>query len=79
MTVLDVNDVRPRFSERVFNTSVFENEPGGTSVITLTAIDLDEGENGRLIYSLLGHGAGTSTVVTPQENHIARRCSDYSE
>ncbi|XP_045556594.1 cadherin-23 [Salmo salar] len=57
VTVLDVNDFRPRFSDRVFETSVFENEPSGTSVITLTANDLDEGENGLLYYSLQGPGA----------------------
>ncbi|KAM3862738.1 cadherin-23 [Diretmus argenteus] len=57
VTVLDVNDFRPRFSKRVFTTSVYENEPNGTSVITLTATDLDEGENGLLTYSLLGPGA----------------------
>ncbi|XP_034464114.1 cadherin-23 isoform X1 [Hippoglossus hippoglossus] len=54
VTVLDVNDYRPRFSERVFSNSVFENEPSGTSVITVTATDLDEGENGAVLYSMLG-------------------------
>uniref|UniRef100_A0A673BQ12 Cadherin-23 n=1 Tax=Sphaeramia orbicularis TaxID=375764 RepID=A0A673BQ12_9TELE len=39
VTVLDVNDYQPRFVERVFNTSVFENEPSGTSVITVTAAE----------------------------------------
>ncbi|RXN05944.1 cadherin-23-like isoform X2 [Labeo rohita] len=57
LTVLDVNDFRPRFSERVFTTSVFENELVGTSVITMKAIDLDEGENALLTYSLQGPGA----------------------
>ncbi|XP_034041014.1 cadherin-23-like [Thalassophryne amazonica] len=57
VTVLDVNDFRPRFLERVINTSVFENEPSGTSVITVTATDLDEGENSLLTYSLQGPGA----------------------
>ncbi|XP_071009786.1 cadherin-23 [Oncorhynchus clarkii lewisi] len=57
VTVLDVNDFRPRFSDQVFETSVFENEPSGTSVITLTASDLDEGENGLMYYSLQGPGA----------------------
>ncbi|TMS04323.1 Cadherin-23 [Larimichthys crocea] len=54
VTVLDINDYRPHFTERVFNTSVFENEPSGTSVITVRAIDLDEGENGAVLYSMLG-------------------------
>lgn len=58
VTVLDVNDYRPRFTKRVYNTSVFENEPSGTSVITISAIDLDEGENAALIYSILGPNLG---------------------
>ncbi|XP_077053022.1 cadherin-23 isoform X1 [Siphateles boraxobius] len=57
LTVMDVNDCHPRFSERVFTTSVFENKPVGTSVITLQATDLDEGENALLTYSLQGPGA----------------------
>uniref|UniRef100_A0A8C2JA51 Cadherin-23 n=1 Tax=Cyprinus carpio TaxID=7962 RepID=A0A8C2JA51_CYPCA len=57
LTVMDVNDFRPRFSERVYTTSMFENEPVGTSVITMKAIDLDEGENALLTYSLQGPGA----------------------
>ncbi|XP_049336961.1 cadherin-23 isoform X1 [Astyanax mexicanus] len=57
VTVLDVNDFRPRFSSSVFSNNVFENEPSGTSVITLTATDLDEGENALLTYSLQGPGA----------------------
>lgn len=61
VTVLDVNDFRPRFSERAFSTTVFENEPSGTSVITLLATDLDEGENALLTYSLQGPGAGRRT------------------
>lgn len=58
LTVMDVNDFRPRFSERVYTSSMFENEPVGTSVITMKALDLDEGENALLTYSLQGPGAG---------------------
>ncbi|NXU56641.1 CAD23 protein, partial [Turnix velox] len=57
ITVLDVNDFRPQFSKSQFSTSVYENEPAGTSVITMTATDLDEGDNGVVTYSLEGPGA----------------------
>lgn len=67
VTVLDVNDYRPRFTERVFNTSVFENEPSGTSVITVKATDLDEGENGAILYSMLGPHSGMSTLIKVTE------------
>ncbi|XP_039727992.1 cadherin-23 isoform X4 [Pteropus medius] len=54
--VLDVNDCRPQFSKPQFSTSVYENEPAGTSVITMMATDQDEGTNGELAYSLEGPG-----------------------
>uniref|UniRef100_A0A8D2JQ57 Cadherin-23 n=1 Tax=Sciurus vulgaris TaxID=55149 RepID=A0A8D2JQ57_SCIVU len=54
--VLDVNDCRPQFSKPQFSTSVYENEPAGTSVITMMATDQDEGSNGQLAYSLEGPG-----------------------
>lgn len=66
MTILDVNDYRPRFTERVFNTSVFENEPSGTSVITVRAVDLDEGENGAVLYSMLGPHSGACRLKTTE-------------
>lgn len=58
ITVLDINDFRPQFSKSQFSTSVYENEPAGTSVITVTATDLDEGDNGVVTYSIEGPGAG---------------------
>ncbi|XP_031972030.1 cadherin-23 isoform X11 [Corvus moneduloides] len=57
ITVLDINDVRPQFSKSQFSTSVYENEPAGTSVITMSATDLDEGDNGVVTYSIEGPGA----------------------
>lgn len=68
VTVLDVNDYRPRFAERVFNTSVFENEPSGTSVITVKATDLDEGENGAVLYSMLGPHSGRNILINAKLN-----------
>ncbi|XP_017530342.3 cadherin-23 isoform X2 [Manis javanica] len=55
--VLDVNDCRPQFSKPQYSTSVYENEPEGTSVFTMMATDQDEGSNGELAYSLEGPGA----------------------
>nr|XP_048307676.1 cadherin-23 isoform X3 [Myodes glareolus] len=60
--VLDVNDCRPQFSKPQFSTSVYENEPAGTSVITMLATDQDEGSNGQLTYSLEGPGMEAFSV-----------------
>ncbi|XP_060097159.1 cadherin-23 isoform X1 [Heteronotia binoei] len=56
ITVLDINDYRPQFAKKQFSTSVYENEPAGTSVITMTATDLDEGDNGIVTYNIEGPG-----------------------
>ncbi|XP_067408764.1 cadherin-23 isoform X1 [Emydura macquarii macquarii] len=56
ITVLDINDFRPQFAKQQFSTSMYENEPAGTSVITLAATDLDEGDNGVVTYSIEGPG-----------------------
>lgn len=72
ITVLDINDVRPQFSKSQFSTSVYENEPAGTSVITMSATDLDEGDNGVVTYSIEGPGAGTrmgSRGSSPGRSH----------
>ncbi|MFT7806101.1 cadherin-23 [Arapaima gigas] len=62
VNVLDVNDFQPSFLQQVFTTSVFENEPSGTSIITLTAIDRDKGDNGLLTYTLKGKGADAFSI-----------------
>ncbi|XP_070610011.1 cadherin-23 [Erythrolamprus reginae] len=56
ITVLDINDCRPQFAKKQYSTSVYENEPVGTSVITMTAVDLDEGDNGVVTFNIEGSG-----------------------
>ncbi|KAM3835604.1 cadherin-23 [Vipera latastei] len=56
ITVLDINDCRPQFSKKQHSTSVYENEPVGTSVITMSAVDLDEGDNGVVTFNIEGPG-----------------------
>ncbi|XP_026186720.1 protocadherin alpha-8-like [Mastacembelus armatus] len=52
INVLDVNDNTPIFTKSLYKTSITENVPLGTSVITVTASDADEGPNGEISYSL---------------------------
>ena len=40
--VLDVNDNAPSFFEALYHSTIFEDDPQGTSVIFVTATDLDE-------------------------------------
>ncbi|XP_061542522.1 protocadherin beta-15-like [Phycodurus eques] len=50
VTVLDANDNAPVFSQTVYQASLPENSPLGTLVITLSAIDPDDGINGDVFY-----------------------------
>eukprot|EP00063_Salmo_salar_P077248 XP_014052083.1 PREDICTED: protocadherin beta-15-like [Salmo salar] len=50
VTVLDANDNIPVFSQNLFKVSLPENSPFGTVVVTVTATDDDEGQNGDVMY-----------------------------
>ncbi|XP_027864175.1 protocadherin alpha-3-like isoform X15 [Xiphophorus couchianus] len=51
VNVLDVNDNSPVFSKNLYKIQVTENANTGTTLLTLSATDLDEGVNGQIVYS----------------------------
>ncbi|KAM5299009.1 protocadherin gamma-A7 isoform 5-T5 [Ctenodactylus gundi] len=51
VTVVDVNDHTPVFSKSQYQVTVPENVPVGTRLLTVNAVDLDEGVNGEVTYS----------------------------
>ncbi|XP_016305836.1 protocadherin beta-16-like [Sinocyclocheilus anshuiensis] len=50
VTVLDANDNAPVFSQAVYKVSLPENSPLDTLVVTVSATDADEGQNGEVTY-----------------------------
>ncbi|XP_023251875.1 protocadherin gamma-A5-like [Seriola lalandi dorsalis] len=52
ITVLDVNDNTPVFTQSTYKTTVTENSPKGTVVATVTASDADQGSNSKITYSI---------------------------
>ncbi|XP_042547880.1 protocadherin gamma-A7 isoform X7 [Dipodomys spectabilis] len=51
VTVVDVNDHTPVFSLPQYQVTVPENVPVGTTLLTVNAVDPDEGFNGEVTYS----------------------------
>ncbi|XP_026862946.2 protocadherin alpha-3-like [Electrophorus electricus] len=49
--VLDINDNRPVFTQNTYSTTLQENAPLGTIVITVNATDRDQGSNSDIEYA----------------------------
>ncbi|XP_034086834.1 protocadherin alpha-8-like isoform X10 [Gymnodraco acuticeps] len=52
INVLDINDNIPTFTKTLYKTRITENAPRGTTVLTVTATDADEGQNKEIVYLL---------------------------
>ncbi|XP_060110214.1 protocadherin gamma-A8-like [Heteronotia binoei] len=49
--VLDANDNAPVFSQPIYEATVMENIPKGSTIVAVRAVDLDEGINGEIKYT----------------------------
>ena len=58
VTVLDENDNRPYFPVVMYEASVTESAPIGSSVLTVSAVDLDSGMNQVIQYSIVETNSG---------------------
>nr|XP_040028842.1 protocadherin alpha-5-like isoform X1 [Gasterosteus aculeatus aculeatus] len=56
VNVLDVNDNSPVFSKSLYKVQVSENENAGTTLLALSATDLDDGVNGKFVFSFTEKG-----------------------
>ncbi|XP_045061070.1 protocadherin gamma-A3-like isoform X21 [Coregonus clupeaformis] len=52
VTVLDVNDNAPVFTQEIYKATVVENSPKGSLLTTVSASDADKGSNSMVSYSL---------------------------
>lgn len=50
--IQDANDNTPSFSQNSYVVSLSESVAVGTSILTVSALDLDQGENGYITYSI---------------------------
>ncbi|KAM4586836.1 protocadherin gamma-A5-like isoform 20-T20 [Fundulus diaphanus] len=52
ITVLDINDNAPVFTQQIYKATVTENSSKGTVVAVVSASDADEGPNSKITYSI---------------------------
>ncbi len=55
ITILDINDEIPVFSQAWYTFDITEDTPTGVQVGQIIATDTDEGRNSELTYSILTH------------------------
>ncbi|KAI4884720.1 hypothetical protein NFI96_024912 [Prochilodus magdalenae] len=81
--VLDINDNNPVFSKVLYKVKVQENAPVGTRIGTVSATDSDEGVNGEVVYSIVGHDRSSVVnlfSVNPDSGDITVKGNiDYEE
>ncbi|XP_050926881.1 protocadherin beta-2 [Lates calcarifer] len=61
--VSDVNDNVPKFSKAEYQAEVLETESVGTNLLTLSAVDPDDGANGRVTYSIFQQDPSSDPAV----------------
>ena len=54
VTLIDVNDNAPHFSQTSYDLYIAENSPSGSVVGTISAHDADEGDNSRIEFRIFG-------------------------
>ncbi|KAM4621721.1 protocadherin gamma-A5-like [Polymixia lowei] len=59
ITVLDVNDNAPVCSKSEYKASITENAPVGTVITTVSATDVDKGNNGKVTYTIPNSGVAS--------------------
>ncbi|MBN3320699.1 PCD16 protein, partial [Atractosteus spatula] len=62
--VIDVNDEAPWFAKTEFEAQISENQRAGTSILTVSAVDRDQGTNGLVTYGGIAEEAFTVDPVT---------------
>ena len=78
--IKDENDHTPVFNKTVYSTTLAENNVEGAHVVTVGASDGDEGDNARVIFSIVDETARKYFRVDPQTGNVtAKMALDYED
>ncbi|XP_050346930.1 cadherin-related tumor suppressor [Nymphalis io] len=76
INVIDLNDNAPMFDPMSFSNEILEDVPIGTSVVTVSATDMDAGLNGKLIYSITSGDENQDFSIAPNGTIITAKLLD---
>ncbi|XP_022537253.2 protocadherin alpha-2-like [Astyanax mexicanus] len=69
VNVLDVNDNNPVFTQPLYKAKVQENAAIGSKILTVSAIDLDEGVNSDVFYSIINDERDSDVLLFSINNN----------
>ena len=70
ITLLDINDNGPVFSQDPYMTNVAEHSSIGTPVLTVSATDSDQGSNGEVLYTIIAGNTHNSFAINDSTGEI---------
>lgn len=73
ISLLDKNDNNPIFLSSIYRSSVKENLPAGASVVTVSAVDKDDGSNAELEYTIVDGNDGQAFQINITTGVITTR------
>ncbi|XP_030650241.1 protocadherin 1 gamma 32 isoform X1 [Chanos chanos] len=85
VSLSDVNDNAPVFSQSSYSVDIMENNDPSTSIVTVSATDPDSGENAQISYSILdstvnGSPLSSYVYINPENGNIfTMRSLDYEQ
>ncbi|XP_078087839.1 uncharacterized protein LOC144505601 [Mustelus asterias] len=85
VSVSDINDNAPSFTQSLYNKYLMENNTPGASIFAVSALDSDLEKNGEVVYSILDNqihgnpGSGYVTINSKNGNIYALRSFDYEQ
>ncbi|TRY83135.1 hypothetical protein DNTS_020651, partial [Danionella cerebrum] len=71
VTLEDANDQPPFFTRAVYDSTVFESAPPGTSAVQVFALDRDSGRSGEIVYSIDAGNTGGIFGIDPLSGIIS--------
>jgi len=77
ISVVDVNDNPPHFSQSLYNITVRENEPVFSKLFHFTVSDVDVSDRGKHVYSINGGNNDGTFSVTRSGDLILQQLLDY--
>ncbi|XP_067852117.1 protocadherin alpha-C2-like [Heptranchias perlo] len=85
VSIFDINDNVPRFTQSSYSVYLMENNTPGASIFSVTALDPDLDKNGEVIYSILespirdGPAPSYFTINSKSGSIYALRSFDYEQ